>query len=101
MRDLRDSVVGRIALIVGALALAFLAAHSCGSSDGEISSERAVEIAHAEASFTPDSHQVRLVQQGIPPRAYWAVSLYDGPPSSPTKYEVFLVDRQTGDVVQP
>ncbi len=97
----RDSAVGRIALLAGVLALAFLAARSCGSSQEGISSERAVAIAIEEASFTPESHQVRLVQQGIPPRDSWAVSLYDGPPSAPTRYEVFLVDRETGAVSEP
>jgi hypothetical protein len=100
MRDLRDSIVGRIALIVGVLAIAVLSARSCGPT-GEISSERAVEIASEEASFAPDNHQVRLLQQGLPPRAYWAVSLYNGPPAAPTRYEVFLVDRLTGDVSTP
>ena len=78
------------------LAVAFLSARACQSSD-KVSSERAVELARAEATFTPDRTQVRLVQRGIPPRAYWAVSLYDvGEGNRPTRVEVFLVDRKTG-----
>jgi hypothetical protein len=100
VRDLRDSVAGRIALIVGILAIALLSARACGSG-GEITSERAVELAHAAATFTPDRHQVRLLQRGVPPRAYWAVSLYDGPPGNPTAVEVFLVDRHTGELSKP
>ena len=40
---------------------------------------------------------MRLVQRGIPPRDYWAVSLYTvGATGAPDKVEVFLVDRSTG-----
>jgi hypothetical protein len=64
-----------------------------------VSSERAVELARAEATFTPDRTQVRLVQRGIPPRAYWGVSLYDVDANgAPTKVAIFLVDRKTGDI---
>jgi hypothetical protein len=99
-RDLRDRPLGRIALLVGVLVVALLFARSCGSNDG-ISSDRAIELARKEASFTPDRDQVRLVQRGIPPRASWAVSLYDvDPRGRPTKIEVFLVDRKTGTVTR-
>ena len=58
-----------------------------------------VVIARAEVSFTPDRHQVRLVQQGVPPRSYWGVSFVKlGPAGRPTRVEVFLVDAKTGDV---
>ena len=100
-RDPRDRPLGRLALIVAVLAVAFLAARACGSSDDGISSDRAVELARTGASFDPDRTQVRLVQRGIPPRAYWAVSLYDvGPNGAPTKVEVFLVDRETGTLTK-
>jgi hypothetical protein len=91
-RDLRDRPLGRIAILVVVLAVAFLSARACGSGDDNVSSDRAIELARAEASFDPDRNQVRLVQRGIPPRAYWAVSLYDvGPKGAPTKVEVYLV----------
>jgi hypothetical protein len=78
--------------------LAFLSARACHSSD-DVSSERAVALARDAATFTPDRMQVRLVQQGIPPRQFWAVSLYDeGPSGRPTRVEVFLVDRKTGSL---
>ena len=81
------------------LVVALLSARACRSS--EVSSERAVEIARAEATFTPDRTQVRLVQRGIPPRAYWAVSLYDVDANGqPTKVEAYLVDRKTGAVTR-
>jgi len=96
-RDPRDRPLGRLALIVAVLAVAFLGARACQSSGDDLSSERAVELARAAATFTPDRTQVRLVNRGIPPRAFWAVSLYDvGPNGAPTKVEVYLVDRATG-----
>lgn len=83
------------------LLVAALFARSCGSTSGEISSERALELARAEASFEPDREQVRLVQRGIPPRRFWGVSLYDvGANGRPTRVEVFLVDARTGDVTR-
>jgi hypothetical protein len=42
---------------------------------------------------------VRLVQRGIPPRAYWAVSLVEvDADGRPTQVAVFLVDRKTGTI---
>lgn len=82
------------------LLVALLSVRACGSSDG-VSSERAVELARAEAPFTADRTQVRLVQQGIPPRAFWAVSLSQVDSSSrPTRVVVYLVDRKTGTVTR-
>ncbi|MBA3432944.1 MAG: hypothetical protein H0U08_02500 [Actinobacteria bacterium] len=101
-RDPRDRPLGRLVLIVAVLAVAFLSARACQSSGDEISSERAVELARAAATFTPDRTQVRLVQRGLPPRAYWGVSLYDvGPNDAPTQVEVYLVDRATGELIRP
>jgi len=78
------------------LVLAFLSTRACQGSDG-VSSERAVELARAEVTFTPDRTQVRVVQRGIPPRAYWAVSLSEVDANGqPTNIAVFLVDRKTG-----
>ena len=83
---------------MGVLAIAFLSTRACQSSDN-VSSERAVELARAETPFTPDRTQVRLVQRGIPPRGYWAVSLYDVDANgTPTKVALFLVDRKTGEI---
>ena len=45
---------------------------------------------------------MRLVQRGIPPAPYWAVSLYDvGESGRPTKVVVYLVDRKTGALTPP
>ena len=78
-----------------------LIAKGCGSAGRDVTSDEAVQLAIAEASFEPDKHQVRFVQQGIPPHPNWAVSLYDmGPGGRPTKVEVYLVDATTGEVTR-
>ena len=88
-------------LVVAALALALVSARACQSRGDDVPPERAIELARAEASFEADRAHVRLVQRGIPPRAYWAVSLYDvGPNGAPAKVEVFLVDRATGTLTR-
>ena len=87
--------------MVAVLALALVSARACQSRGEDVSSNRAIELARADASFDADRAQVRLVQRGIPPRAYWAVSLYDvGPNGAPAKVEVFLVDRATGTLTR-
>jgi hypothetical protein len=98
-RDLRDRVWFRIAILVAVLALAMLYMRGCGGNSRQISSERAVEIAREEVSFTPDRMQVRLVQQGVPARSYWGVSFVkDDAQGRPRRVEVYLVDAKTGDV---
>ena len=100
-RDLRDRPLGRLVLVLVVLAFAFVSARACQSRGDDVSSERAIELARAEASFDADRAQVRLVQRGIPPRAYWAVSLYDvGARGAPARVEVYLVDRATGTLTR-
>lgn len=100
-RDPRDRPLGRLAIVVAVLAFAFLSARACGSSGDDVSSARAVELAKAEAGFEPERNQVRLVQRGVPPRAYWAVSLYDvSEKGTPTRVVVYLVDRATGTLTK-
>jgi hypothetical protein len=43
--------------------------------------------------------QIRFVQRGIPPRQFWAVSLYTvDADDRPEQVELVLVDAQTGEV---
>ena len=98
-RDPRDSWLVRAAVLLAVLAVAFLYVRGCVANSRPVSSDEAVEIARAEVSFKPDRYQVRLVQQGVPPRSYWGVSFVKlGPAGRPTRVEVFLVDAKTGDV---
>jgi hypothetical protein len=80
------------------LAVALLAARSCGSS-GDVTSEQAVEIAHGVRSFEPDEVQVRFFRQGVNADPLWAVSMYQGTPRRPTRVQVVVVDARTGDVL--
>ena len=99
-RDLRDSRHFRVAAVGAVLLVALLVSRSCGASDRQVSQERAVSIAREATPFEPDKVQVRLVQRGIPPRAFWAVSLYDiDVNGSPTRVKVVLVDGRTGAIV--
>lgn len=101
-RDLRDSWAFRLAAVGIVLLAALLVARGCASSDRRVSQKEAEKIARAAVSFTPDRMQIRLVQQGIPPRAVWAVSLYDvDADGNPTRYRVVRVDGRTGAVLEP
>jgi hypothetical protein len=101
-RDLRDSWAFRFAAIAVVLLVALLVGRGCGASDRTVSQAQAERIARASTSFKPDRLQIRLVQQGIPPRAIWAVSLYDvDAAGNPTRFEVVRVDGRTGAVLEP
>jgi hypothetical protein len=106
-RGLRDSTLGRIALLVLVLVAALAVARTCGSADRNVSQEEAIEIAKDNAAFEPCAQatcvQVRYVQRGIPVRAYWGVVLShrldeDG---RPNRIESFLIDVTTGAVSRP
>ena len=105
-KGLRDRPLGRLLLLGLLLMVALLVARSCGSSQGEVTQEEALEIAREEASFEPceqpTCEQIRYVPQGIPVRGYWGVVLSDelDEMGRPTRTETFLVDVQTGDVTR-
>ncbi|HJU48653.1 MAG TPA: hypothetical protein VJ689_10980 [Gaiellaceae bacterium] len=100
-RDLRDRWWFRVGAIAAALGLAAVAARGCGSSNRDVSQEQAVELAREAATFTPERHQIRFLQQGIPAHPFWAVSLYDvGPGGLPVHTEVYLVDASSGEVTR-
>jgi hypothetical protein len=103
-KDLRDSLWGR-ALILGVLLLfTLVVSKTCASNRDDISQEEAVEIAIANASFTPCAEevcrQVRFLNQGVPPIGYWGVVLSEkiDAEGQPTRTESFLVNASTGDV---
>jgi hypothetical protein len=102
-KDLRDSLWGR-ALILGVLLLVtLLVSRTCASNRDEITQQEAVDLAIAEASFTPCEReicrQVRYLNQGVPPRGYWGVVLSKQVVNGqPTRTESFLVNAATGEV---
>ena len=100
-RDLRDSWVFRLAALLVVLLAAFAVSRSCASAGRNVSSDDAVAIARNSASFDPDKVQVRFVQQGIPPRPLWAVSLYNlDDEGRPSRVQVVLVDASTGEILR-
>ena len=99
-RDLRDSRLFRVAALVAVLLVALLVSRSCANADREVSQDRAISIAREATPFEPDKVQIRLVQRGVPPRAVWAVSLYDVDANdNPTRVNLVLVDGRTGTIV--
>jgi hypothetical protein len=96
---LRDRPLGKALALLAVLVAAFLVARSCGSSQGEISQEEAIEIARERIDFEPENVQVRNLGQGVPQRRVWAVSFYVGKPTSPERATVVEVDAETGEVL--
>ena len=72
-RPLRVTKRG-VAAVVALIAVTAIAAQSCQQSQVRVSQERAVATARAEAGFTPERTQVRLVRQGLNGHPFWAVS---------------------------
>jgi hypothetical protein len=98
-RGLRDRPLGKAALLLAVLLLAFLASRSCASRDTDVSQEEAVEIAREEVDFEPDRVSVRFVPRGVPSQPYWAVSLStEDTEGRLERVTVVVVDARTGDV---
>lgn len=80
---------------------AFAVSRSCGSSGREVSQQAALEIARPEAPFRPEKTQIRFVRRGIPPRSYWAVSMYTlDARGRPERIKLVLVDARTGEIAK-
>jgi hypothetical protein len=106
-RGLRDSFLGKLALLGLVLLVALFATRTCAGAGRDVSSEEAIEIAKANASFEPCSDvrcaQAQFLQRGIPPRPYWGVVLSEelDEDGQPTRIESFLIDASTGAVSRP
>lgn len=99
-RDLRDSTLGRIAVIAVVLAVAGVSARSCGGGGNDaLTQAEAVKAARAVAIVKGESVLVRYLNQGVPPRGTWIVSFYTGPPRKPIASQTILVDAATGEIV--
>ena len=97
-RGLRDSLAGKVILLVAVLLLAYLVARTCGSSEPDVSQEEAIEIAKEEIEFEPNQVQVRNIPRGFEERS-WMVSLYTGTPTDPQECRVVEIDAESGDVI--
>lgn len=99
-RDLRDSTLGRIAIIAVVLVIAAVSARSCGGGGSDaLTQEEAIDVARTVAVFKGEKVLVRYLNQGIPPRGTWIVSFYTGPPRKPITAQTVLVDAPTGQIV--
>jgi hypothetical protein len=100
-RGLRSRPLGKVALLLAVLLVAFLASRSCASRDTEISRDEAVEIAREEIDFEPDRVAVRFVPRGVQSRPSWAVSLStEDAEGALERVTVVVVDGRTGAVAE-
>jgi hypothetical protein len=98
-RGLRDRPLGKVALLLAVLLLAFVASRSCASRDTDVSQDEAVEIAREEVDFEPDRVSVRFLPRGVQSRPSWAVSLStENPQGELERVTVVVVDGSTGEI---
>ena len=99
-RTLRRRPAPGVVVIVLALVGAFLVSRGCQRTQVRISEEQAVVLGERQLDFDPQGHNIRIVQRGVPPRRYWAVSYFIRTPSGTgyRKLTVMLVDVNTGKV---
>ena len=98
-RGLRDRPLGKVALLLAVLLLAFVASRSCASRDTDISQDEAVEIAREEVDFEPDRVGVRFLPRGVPSQPFWAVSLStEDSQGALERVIVVVVDANTGEI---
>ena len=97
-RGLRDSLAGKVVLLVAILFVAYLVARTCGSSEPGVSQEEAIEIAREEIDFDASQVQIRNVPRGFESRS-WMVSLYTGTPTRPQECSVVEIDADSGRVI--
>jgi hypothetical protein len=99
LQALRDRPLGKVLILVAALAAASLVSRSCGSTETQFSEDQAIAIAREQVSFTPNYVIVRLVKQGLRQDEFWLVGLAhrleDGTLENATNV---LVDADTGQV---
>jgi hypothetical protein len=85
--------------MVGLIVLGLVLSRVLGSTNPHVSKDRAVEIARPHAGFKPQGHTIRLVRQGIPPRAFWAISFWKHAPSGAySRITIVLVDAGNGRI---
>jgi peptidase YpeB-like protein len=65
----------KVGLVVGLLAVTFVAARGCQQSQVRITEERAVATARQQIPFKPTQVQVRMLRQGLTSQPVWVVSL--------------------------
>ena len=85
--------------MVGLLVIGLVLTRVIGRTNPHISEERAVAIGRPHVPFKPDGHTIRLVQRGIPPRAFWLISYWQRAAGGGYKrITLVLVDAKTGNI---
>ena len=99
-RTLRRRPARGVVVIVLALVGAFLVSRGCQRTQVRISQEQAVALGERQLDFDPQGHNIRIVQRGLPPKRYWAVSYFVRAPTGNgyRKLTVMLIDANTGKV---
>ena len=96
---MRDSLPGRLGILLVVLILAALVARSCGDNSPDVSSKEAIEIAKQAITFVPEGVQVKNVPRSLQQHRVWAVSLYTGTATAPRECRLVEVDTRSGDVL--
>ena len=100
-RGLRDSALGKAALLLAVLVAAFVASRSCASRDTEVSQDEAVAIAKRQVDYEADHVITRFVPRGVKSRPTWAVSLErKGANGRVTRVTIVVVDARDGQVLE-
>jgi hypothetical protein len=92
-------------VVVGLVALTFVASRSCQQDQIRISKQLAIATAERQVQFHPTRVQIRLLRQGLNSRPNWVVSLSipaPGPVIGDPKFKelaLVRVDANTGKVV--
>ena len=97
-RGLRDRPLGRVAILVALLLVALLVARTCGSTQPDVSSEEAEQIARDQIDFNATNIQIRNVPRGVERRA-WIVDLYTGTPANPGRCRQVEIHAESGEVI--
>jgi len=97
-RGLRDFPLGRIAILVAVLLIAFVVSKSCGNNHPDVPSAEAIDIAKRQIDFAPDGVQIKNVPRSLQQRRVWVVSLYTGTATAPQLCKLVEIDAKTGAV---
>jgi hypothetical protein len=100
LRAGRIPIQPRAVILLLILPVAFYVARS-NSHNGAVTQPRAVEIAKHQIDYRPDGTSVRYVQRGLPPKGYWAVSLWQENSSAERlNVTVVLIEAGSSKVTQ-
>ena len=98
-RTLRRRPAPGFVVIVLALVGAFLVSRGCQRTAVRINEAQAVALGERQLDFNPQGHTIRIVQRGVPPKKYWAVSYFiRNGTGGYRKLTVLLIDANTGTI---